>query len=299
MSFCSNCGTKLQEGDVFCGGCGARFDSANANTAQGNQQTSAAPSINTEAVSKHSKQTMDIVLGMLTKPASTIKNLIQIADKNTTLVVGAVLTLIQGLFSLWTLNQFVSMLDKKLITLTKSMGSIMGVLGGGSGSLDASDVAEITKEFAQFKKLIKIPYGNAFFHGIILYLIVAGLLFLGVYLVGKLIVKVDVDPLKAAKLAVFSTIPVLGSELINILVGYINSSLGMFVLLIGIFVSLGVVLVGIKEIFEIQDDNLVFAIAVVFAIVIACSLLAIWKFVLSDITSIKNSVLKDVSKLLN
>lgn len=305
MSFCSNCGNKLKEGDVFCGSCGARCDGANGGAQQAavqqNYQQPAAPvsSVNTEAFSRHAKQMLDIVVGMLIKPASTMKNLVHTVDQTTTLILGAILAIIQGIFSLWTLGQFVSMIDKFIVKFATSMGTLMGALGGGSKSLDASDLLGITNGISQFRKLIKIPYGAAFFHGIVLYLIVAGLIFLGIFLAGKLIAKANVDALKVLKIAVFATIPVIAAEFLKILLSYISSYLGIFVLLIGILISITAIIVSIKEIMEIDDDKLVFVMSVIFAIIIAFSLFAIWTFVVADAKSIQKSIVDSAMKGLN
>lgn len=303
MAFCSECGTKLQEGDIFCASCGARIQGGNTGSEpgtqpQGFQQSAAAlSSINTEAISRHSRQTLDVILGMLIRPMSTIKNLLHTLDQKSTLIIGAVLALFQGIFSLWKLGQVISSMDKMLISLMKSMSSVMGMVEGGSSGLNPSDFAEITAGYGQLRKIISVPYGKAFLHGIILYLIVAGLAFLGIYVASKLSSKANVNVLNIGKLAILSTIPALGGEVISIIFSYIYSPLGMFVLLAGILVSFAVLIMNIKEVVEIEDDKLVFAASIVLSILVVCSLFAIYKFVLSDIKSIENSIVENAAKL--
>jgi uncharacterized Zn finger protein (UPF0148 family) len=299
MSFCPNCGIKLQDGDTFCGDCGTRIEGVNNNSQQNTQNPNTqrpsvvvvVPSINTEAVSKHSKQTLAIILNMFTKPMSTIKDLVHALDQKSTIILGVVLALIHGVFSFWKLDQSMAMLGKTLVSLASSMGDVMNsVIGGNLGSLSSSDLFNITGGYNEIKEVLKVPFFNAFLHGVILYAVMIGVLFLGIFVTSKLLSKAKINELSVAKLVILATIPFLGGELSNILFSYLNFSLGMFAFLVGILVSLILIVMNIKEVVDIEDDKLVYGLAVVFSILTACVLFATWKFVLSDMNTIAESL---------
>jgi len=289
MSFCQKCGNKLQDGDTFCGDCGARLEGANNSSQQNTQQQYVVmPSINTGAVSKHSKQTLAIILNMIVKPVSTIKDLMHNIDQKSTLILGIVLVLIQGFFSLWKLHQFMGTLDANLIKLASVMSNTINSISGGLDVFSASDFLGISGNYDNASQFIKLPSRNAFLHGIILYLVVVGVMFLGIFVAAKLLSKAYVNSSNIIKLVILATIPALCGELLSILLAYFSFSLGVFTLLMGIIASFTVLIMNIKEAVEIEDDKLAYAVAVVFSIVIACTLFAICRFVLSDINSIKN-----------
>lgn len=294
MSFCPNCGIKLQDGDTFCGDCGTRIEGVNNGPQQNTIRPSVVvvvPSINTEAVSKHSKQTLAIIINMFTKPVSTIKDLVHTLDQKSTIILGVVLALIHGIFSFWKLDQSMAMLGKTLVTFASSMGDVMSsVMGGGSGLFNASDLLNITGGYNEIKEVLKVPFFSAFLHGVILYAVMVGVLFLGIFITSKLFSKAKINELSISKLVILATIPVLGGELSNIIFSYLNFSLGMFALLVGILVSLILVVMNIKEVVDIEDDKLVYGLAVVFSVVTACVLFATWKFVLSDMNTIAEAI---------
>lgn len=100
------------------------------------------------------------------------------------------------------------------------------------------------------------------------------------------------------KSGVMSTIPFLGGQVLSIIFFYFSSILGMLILLAGILVSIAVLIMNIKEVVEIEDDKLVFAASIVITILIACSLFAVWRFLLADANSIKNSIMENAEKYL-
>jgi len=292
MSFCQKCGVKLQEGDTFCGDCGARLEGANSNSKQTSgqnpqQQYVAMPSINTEAMSKHSKQTLAIILNMIVKPVSTVKDLIKNIDQKSTIILGIVLVLIQGLFSMWKLQQFIDTLDTNLIKLATVMSDTINSISGGLNIFSAGDLLGSSDSYDSARQLIKIPFSNAFLHGIILYIVVVGVMFLGIFVAAKLFSKVYVNSLNIIKLVILATIPSLCGELLSLLLAYFSASLGAVVLLMGIIASFAIIIMNIKEAVDIDDDKITYSLAVIFSIVILCALFAIYKFVLSDVRTIR------------
>lgn len=309
MSFCSKCGSEILDGVVFCGNCGAKQYGENTYPQENIQYPTSPPpslavlSINTQDISHHLKETLAIIWNMFIKPVSTIKNLVQTLDQKSTIIVAVLFALIQGLLSLWKLQSIISTFDKTIANfstkLSTSVGSIMNpILGGSLDSSGNGDITGIITFWNQVKQLMKIPYDKVFLHGIILYLIVVGILFLGIFVTAKLLSKAPVNTLNIGKVVILAIIPAIGGEFLSIIFSYFSSSLGILVLLLGILVSFTTLIMNIKEAVEVEDDKLVYALAVVFLIVLACSLFSIWKFILSDINSIKNSLMNELGNVL-
>jgi hypothetical protein len=309
MAFCSKCGSEILEGVDFCGNCGARLAEENIDLQQNIQHTISqkplltVPSINTNNISNHLKENLAITWNMLIKPVSTIKNLVHTLDQKSTVILAVIFALIQGILSLWKLQSIISSFDKTIASfvtkLSASMGSIMGQsLGGSLNPSSSGDLLGLTKVYNGVKQLIKIPYGKAFLHGIILYLIVVGILFLGIFIAAKLLSKTPANTLNIGKVTILATIPAIGGEFLNIIFSYFSSSLGIFVLLLGLLVSFTTLIMNIKEAVNIEDDKIVYVLSLIFSIVIVCSLFAVWKFILSDVNSIKNSIMNDLVDML-
>lgn len=293
MSFCQKCGAKLHEGDTFCGDCGARLEDVKNNLQQPSGQNSqqqyvAMPSINTKEVSKHSKQTLAIILNMILKPVSTAKDLMKNIDRKSTIILGIVLVLIQGLFTVWKLQQFMDTLDVTLIKLATVMSNIMNSISGGLNIFGVSDLLGSSYSYDKARQLIKIPFSNAFLHGIILYIVVSGIMFLGIFVAAKLFSKVYVNSFKIIKLVIFATIPALCGQLLSLLLAYLSTSLGAVALLMGIIASFTIIIMNIKQAVDIDDDKITYSLAVIFSIVIVCALFVIYKFVLSDVSTIRD-----------
>jgi Predicted membrane protein len=304
MLFCPNCGAKLQEGDTFCGSCGAKLNGTSVNTQHNIQHQSITKSSSISSISSFNfasniTQIIFIIFNSLIKPIASTKKYIQTLNQQTILITGAILAIIQGILSLWKLQQIVSLLSKTLQNFASSIGSIFSIVGGTDlGLINDSDISGISSIFGEVKKAFKIPYSSVFFHGIILYLIILGLIILGIYIAAKLFSKNNIIVLNIAKLAILSTIPILGGEFFSIILSYLNFTLGTLALLIGILVTFTSIIINIKEVVEIEEDKLVYALAIIFTLVTACALFTIWKFILSDINSIKNSLINNPLNLL-
>lgn len=305
MLFCSKCGSELLDGSVFCGNCGARQQEVNIDSQQSIQSpiVLAIPSINAKDINNHLKQILTIIWNMVIKPVSTIKNLVNTLDQKSTIIVAVLFALIQGILSVWKLQSMISAVEEIIANfgtkLSTSMGSIMSpLLGNNYNSLINGDSLGITTAYNQAKQLIKIPYGKVFLQGVILYLIIVGILFLGIFIAAKLLSKAPANTLNIGKVVILAIIPAIGGEFLSIIFSYFSASLGIIVLLLGIFASFTTLIMNIKEAVEIEDDKLVYVLSVIFLIVIAGSLFAIYKFIIIDINSIKNSMMNQLGNVL-
>lgn len=305
MLFCSKCGSEILDGSVFCGNCGAKQQDGNIDSQPNIKDpiVLAVPSINSKDINNYLKQTIAIIWNMSIKPVSTIKSLVNTLDQKSTIIVAVLFALIQGILSSWRLKSIISAFDEIIANfatnLSSSMGSIMSpILGADLNSFNNGDLTGITNGYNQAKQLISIPYDKVFLHGIILYLIVVGILFLGIFVTAKLLSKAPVNTLNIGKVVILAIIPAICGEFLSIIFSYFSSSLGIFVLLLGILTSFTTLIMNIKEAVEVEDDKLVYALAVLFIIVMGCSLFAIWKFILSDINSIKNSVMNELGNVI-
>lgn len=285
MPFCPNCGNNVTEEDVFCGNCGAKVKSNNVS-----QQV-------TDEFRNYSKQNakpsiFNNLAAILIKPVSTIQKIIDEIDQKTIVVLGLLLTIIQGLFLMWSVQQFFSMLGKRVTTLLTQISSLSNMFGG-----NTSDPASLINEFKQFKSLIEVPYSYIFFHGALLFIIAAAVLFIGIYFVLNAMLKVNSGSLTLFKIIILAAIPFMGGELISILISYISLPLGTIILIFGMLISFAAMIFCIKDSANLPADKIIYLVSIITIIMIACINFAIKQFAISDVNSIKNAFIGSYTKM--
>lgn len=284
MPFCPNCGNIVAEEDVFCGNCGAKVKLNNVSQVTDEQRNyskqNAKPSI------------FNNLAAILIKPVSTIQRIIDEIDQKSIVVLGLLLTIIQGLFLMWSVQQFFSMLGKRVTALLMQISSLSNMFGG-----NISDPASLLNEFKQFKSFINVPYSYIFFHGAFLFIIAAAVLFIGIYFVLNAMLKVNTGSLTLFKIINLSAIPFMGGELISIIISYISLPLGIIILILGMLISFAVMIFCIKDSVNLPADKIIYLVSTITIIMIVCINLAIKQFTISDINSIKNALIGSYTKM--
>lgn len=287
MSFCSNCGANINEDDIFCGSCGFNVKS---DAATSQESTNTNNGIKKDSISIPKVPILRDLFSILVRPVSTIENIIKEINQKTIIIISIVFAILQGLFLMWSVQQSFSMLDKKVIEFMKQLSNLDNIFNGlNNNSIDSQSLTFAMGKIDQMKQLIHIPYGSIFIHGAILFAIVVGILFIGIYAISNLIFKIDSGSLTLFKIITLSTVPFLGGELICILLSYISSTLGLVILLLGLLISFSTLLVCIKDSLSLSVDKLIFIISITSIIMAACFAFVSWRFILSDANSIKNS----------
>lgn len=282
--FCSKCGNKLKDDEVFCGNCGTRSREENSTETTLNYQQHGSvnfaemTNINKEVTAEKFNKVFRIIKPMLITPTSSIKGIVNEIDKTTLIIFNVSLAIIQGLLFTWFFNESVSVISKKLSSLISGFG----------GSL--------LEGLIDVKEFLKIPYGQIFIQGAVLFLITVGILYLGIYIVVNTIFKSNTNVLDIAKVAALITIPTLVGEILFLLVVYISLPLAIVVFVIGIFISFSTLVIGTTNLINLHDDKVTFGVSITYTVMLASVIFLIYQFVLMDIDSIKNSVVNSFIK---
>lgn len=249
MAFCSNCGSKLEDSDLFCVVCGAQQKPTNgpvynpAGAGPQQFQGTQAPNVNAEAFKRYMNEIFGILKGMILSPISTVQALSKNAYKEASIILAVVLGLVQGLLFMWAIKQTIgSIFD----SIGAAAGAAMGAFGGALGS--------------SMGNLFSIPYGKFFLLYLLVYIIAMGSLFFGLYLAGRYIMKGKASLLSVWNVTVAAAIPFTASVIVGLILTYISGILGEIVILFGILISTFSVYSGTKEGAEISDNNTAFAV---------------------------------------
>lgn len=268
MAFCRNCGSKLQDNDLFCSGCGAPQNQSSSpqggsfqpnlayQTAPNNGQIPV-PSINMQAVEKYIGEVLGIIRAVLLAPISTVQAVAKNPYRQSSFVLAGVMGIIQALLFLWSSKQVLGKISSSL----NSIPLIGGALGQG------------------FSTYFRLPNGKMFFTYFFVFLIAMAGLALGTYLMGRYVFKGRMGMLSPWNVALCSSIPYSAGVFAGIILSYINVLLGQSVMMVGSFVSIFCVYRGAKEGMEISDDSAVFTVPISYAAMMLFVYLAMKIFV--------------------
>lgn len=222
MAFCRQCGQQIKDGDPFCTLCGA---------SQNGSTPKASMAVNNDRIN----DIINIVLGMLLKPISTIRTVCRL-EFTSFAILGGAIAVLTGLLAMW---------------MTSAIGNfIMDIIGFGSFSSIRGE----------------IPWGQIFAYSLISTLAVMLGQYLGMFLIGKLMFKSESASTPYLNVAVASSVPTTAAMIIAIILAYIYTPLGLLVLYLGMMVSLVCVYFGTKQIVNGDDDKLVYALPLIYLI---------------------------------
>lgn len=109
MAFCSNCGTKLNDGDVFCYACGAPQTPAQGVPGQAPMYGAYGPgpgyAPGADTFAKYMKEILYTLKGMIIAPASTAAAVVKKCFLGSSLILGGALMVVQMLLAMWAAAQ--------------------------------------------------------------------------------------------------------------------------------------------------------------------------------------------------
>lgn len=255
MSFCSKCGSQLEEGDVFCANCGNRTESNGQAPSPQVQHP-----VNTVEIGEYFKEILSIVLGIFSKPATTIKYAAKNFKNESAYILAGIIVLLQSLLSLLSFKQTIG-------TALNSLQGALGIFGGLMGGLEPS-------------------YGKVFvvslLSTIILIVALSGIIFL----MGKYAFKGEGDFLSVFKVVTCSYIPYVGLFLAAIILTYISPVIGQVAMVGGLLSSIILIFIGIMEAMNFSDDKAVFTFTTAIMIIILIAFIILNIYVRSKIRSI-------------
>ncbi|MGV8983991.1 zinc ribbon domain-containing protein [Clostridium sp.] len=271
MTYCSNCGCKIEENVSFCPDCGARVSQAP------NQNQNPNLNINKEKV----KQTFDNVKSLTKQidfaeiintikisalnPVSGGKQFVAKTQKNPAIIITIILALLQGLLGTWRISQIFSSLQTIVSNLLQDLSSIGSLLGQSSPfNFTSGDLKYINQNLYQLKSLITIPYAKIFFGNFAIFLLCVLVLFIFIYFGISIFAKGKCTPFTVFKAVLVSTLPILTCEIISIILSYFSLTLGIGFIILGALISITSLTIIVKDSLQIKENLCVLIVSVSF-----------------------------------
>lgn len=237
MSFCSNCGTKLNDTDVFCNVCGAPQKRSEGPTGPvyGGGQNMYAQNPGMEKFNAILKEMLAVAKGMVIAPISSVKEISKKNYKESSFIIAGLLMIIQALLFMWVVSR----------TIGSLLSPLLGLVPGAGRAADS---------------FLGPIYGKAFLIYLLIFVVSTGLLFLLLYVFGRFVFNGKGTWLSTLNVVVASALPFTACVLIGLLLSFVYSTLGQVAAIFGILISLFSQYNGIKESMELSDNNTAFAV---------------------------------------
>ncbi|KHD35652.1 metal-binding protein [Clostridium acetobutylicum] len=266
MKYCVNCGAQLNDDDLFCGACGAKQpESSKMGNAVGKIQN----------LNLDFKGVVKSLGNVFLKPVSASEEFVQRTSRNNSILATVILLLISAILGMWRIQQVLSGIEK-LLTGVLGSSLIGNIIGSTSRYFDA-------------KQDLHIPYGMIFIENAFVFILAVAVIFGVLYLALNVVDKNKVNILTIYNIAVIYTVPFLYFKLISIIVSYVSNSVGIFVELIGLIISIVTLVLIIRDIFKVDKDKAVIITVVVSIIVIFIAMFCLNSFVQANIKQIMQS----------
>lgn len=231
MNNCPNCGSQLQDDDQFCTCCGARRNTPQSNTNAGQNSQP----VNTAGIGEYFKEILSVVIGILTKPASTIRYAAKGFKRESSFILAGIMVLVQSLLGMWSIRNVMGGVRN---ALTNAMGMFGGMLGG-----------------------FNISYGKIFFTTLISMVIMLATLSGVVFLMGKYAFKGQGSFFSIWNVVVCGFVPYVALGFAGIILSYLSAAIGQVVIAAGILVFILLLFIGTMESMGVGDDKTVFILA--------------------------------------
>ena len=241
MNFCKNCGQKINSDEQFCGNCGTTVTENHKSNSSSNE----AQSTKNSNFSIYINDIEKVFNGMLTKPVSTIENCNKVLKTESCSILILFLTILFGLFNIWAFSNTTGVIDR-LFTASKS------------------NPVGFESLFGQLSQYItgNVYKDKIFFVSGFLFIIAIIVLLASNYLIGKYIFKSSVKLVTILKVIACSAIPFIVAFLLNIVLSYVDLTLGLMVLFIGMLISLISLFRGITKALNISQEITIFIIPI-------------------------------------
>lgn len=292
MTYCSNCGCKIEGNDLFCPNCGTKVgqsSNANQNKEKVDGTFDRVKSITNQI--NFSEITNTLKLSAL-NPVSGGKKFVAKTEKNYVIIITIILALIQGILGMWRIEQIISNLQTIVSKFLLNLSSLSSLFGGNSPfNFSSGDFDYLKTEIIKLKPLINIPYGKIFFWNCVIYLIGLSVLFIFIYLGISILTKVKQTPILVFKVVLISSLPILTFEIISILFSYLSISLGVAFMLLGTLISITTLVLIVKESLLVKEDLCTLIVSISFLITLVILSITIRSFISSNLLDIVTSTI--------
>lgn len=294
MAYCSNCGTKITEEDVFCTNCGARVQ---AGAATSEERNAPIVSINVSDVKNNDivKGIGNLFGGMFLKPIDTVKEAALNAKKEVVIVATVLIALIQGLLGLWKSYQIMGQLEDSVMELMSKIANLAVMFG--KDALDPRELLQVKAEIVKFKGMLKVPAGSIFAQNAGMYLAAIVLSFVLIFAGCMVFHKTSIEPMHLFAVLVAASLPFIYGEVFAILISYVSATAGFCVFLAGAFMSFAVLVVAAREGLVIGGQGAVMTVSVAQVIVTVAIFYLFARFFSSNVTSLFSGVMGKLMKL--
>lgn len=307
MSYCHNCGTQINENNVFCTSCGAKqvSEAAPENNQSGEfnnntnndfnfseTQAKVVNSINNFKSGVNTASLADILVKMLIKPVQGAKNFIEGCEKNSVIVLTILLAMVQGILGVWKVNQVLSTITSLAIELVNQVASFAGIFSSGlvSEFNDVEEILDITRGINEIKAYLSIPYGKIFIQNSIMFLVGVLVIFAVISLAIMILNQKKSSAFKIFKGSLIISVPIIYFEAFSIIASYISVYFGIIIFYIGIIVSISCLAIILKEQLEIDKNLSTFVVAISFIASFIILSICFKSFIVSDFKDIVNSI---------
>ncbi|MGH4123102.1 MAG: zinc ribbon domain-containing protein [Clostridium sp.] len=287
MTYCSNCGCKIEENVLFCPDCGTKV----------NQTRN--ENLNSERV----KQTFENVKSLTNQidfaeiintfktsalnPVSGGKQFVNESGKNHVIIIAIILTFLQGILGTWRISQIFATLQTIVSNLLQNFSSLGSLFGRNSPfDFTSGDLKYFNQSINEFKSLITIPYPKIFFGNCAMYLICVFVIFIFIYLGMNILAKIKCTPFTLFKVVLISTLPILTCEIISIIFSYFSLTLGIGFIILGALISITTLVIISKEILQIKENLCVLIVSISFLFALAAFFIGLQNFISSDLSDI-------------
>lgn len=290
MAYCSKCGAKLEEDDIYCPNCGTKridIDNGHMSVKQKNMRN-----IN---VNINFKSVIEIFINMLLKPVTTAKRFINGSKKDTAIILTIFIVIINGLLGMWKVNQIFSNINDVAIKFINKIYEISKFVNPGSTTLNGDDMNGIVSEIGKIKSIVKIPYGEIFLQNCALILISILVIFIMLCLVNTLLSKNKPQIFKFYKTAIIVTMPIIYFKFLSVIFSYLSIDIGIALALFGFMVSLVCFAMVVNESLKIPENCILYIVSFTVLVVVIIAAVCLQKFIVSDIGNIVSSIMNNAN----
>lgn len=249
MLKCRNCGSDLEQGDLFCPNCGAKQTVESQNNF--NQEVATLLNQNQIKASFDFEGLKNIVVSMFFKPIDAAKEYVERVNKETAFVFALILCLIQGLLGIWKAAQIMSNINKAIIGFFNNLANILILFGE---NVSQSDIAEINGLINKVKQFIEVPYGKIFFQNFITIFILIVSIFVITYILTNIFSNSKKDVLTIFKISTIIFLPVTYLQVLSIILSYLSFYAGVVAFLFGIIMAI-IVLNELVNCYLLENKN--------------------------------------------
>ena len=251
MKYCTNCGEKIRDGNIFCISCGNKVSSSDENgkTVQIKrefEEVNRGKTINLQALNAYVGEIKNVLLGMVIKPISTVKYFANKLSIQSMTVLLFSLSIIHGLLAMW----FIKAVFNTMEIALNRISSIMYL-----------------RWLDNYDEIINIHYGKVFGYGFLFNVscyIIMGFMF---FAIAKYRFKRNCKLRNFFNIVIAASVPYIIFLFLGIILSYITPIITATCTIIGILLNVFCVSSGVNESLKISENKTMYIVALVYATV--------------------------------